>query len=65
MTIAVGYSNTLNAFSLARNIIELIGFPKLGHAPPGKFLIFRSLRLFLVASETKFSELGRSLLPAH
>ena len=62
------YSNTSNAFSSARSIIELIDFLKLGvlgYATPGKLLIFQSLRLFLVASETKFSGLGRSLLPVH
>ena len=59
------YSNNSNAFSLARNIIELIDFLKLGGLgarSPRKF--FQSLRLFLVASETKFSWLG-SLLPVH
>ena len=55
------YSNT-NAFSLARSIIELIDFLKLGgsggNAPQEKNLIFQSLRM---ASETKLSGLGRSL----
>ena len=33
------YSNTSSIFSLARNIIVLIDFLKLGlHTPPGKFL---------------------------
>ena len=32
-----------------------------GYAPPGKCLTFQPLRLFLVASETRLSVVGRSL----
>ena len=56
------YSNTSNVFSLARNIIDLKGY--WGHASQEIFLIF-NVRLFLVAYETNFSNLGRRLLPVH
>ena len=62
------YSNNSNAFSLARNIIELIDFLKLGGlwaCSPRKILNFSISETVMVASETKFSGLGRSLLPVH
>ena len=55
------YIDSSNAFSLSRNIIELIDFSKLGGSgsmlPQEKFLTFQSVRLFLVVSETKISGL--------
>ena len=50
------YVDTSSAFLLSRNVIKLVDFLKLhvgGVLPTGKFLTFQSLRLFLVASETK------------
>ena len=58
------YIDISNAFLLARNIIELIDYHKLGGlgaCSPRKFLTFQSLRLSLVASETKTFGLRRSI----
>ena len=63
-------SNTSSVFSSAKNNVVLINLFILatmyiggsgGMLPQEIFLIFQSLRLFLAASETQLSELGRSL----